>query len=801
MMSVKELLSSSIQGHEGQCLVCYSDLEYPAITPCGHNEVCATCHLRLRFLHEDKKCPMCKSLNPQLIVDSSQDQKLFEEYPLWGNELGQDFVYRQDVGMFFPSLYYHMQIEPLFGFQCLACNEYDGTTPDENVYEQGSQQTKRKTPTPLRALQDHLRNKHRLALCQLCVDHKRDFVSQLPRFTPNQLKHHLQKGDGQGSRGHPLCEFCRPKRFYDLAALHEHLARDHYKCHVCDKQDMPNQYFRNYDSLEKHFQRQHFLCPDPQCRAARFVVFENELDLKGHEISTHGTTSSGSTKIQLEFRYRRANEQAEIQQDVPSAQDFQYGLDGQAFVPDELPDQINTEGAPNEDISHPLHLTRTNELRAHAAQIRRERQMQDMTEAFPSLQGESTSMSATDKLRVGWSQGASARLGRTNQMAPENFPSLPTSSGSGNNKKNNSVSAKLKSGGMASSNRQFAAIRSAAEAAPSSGWIGGASSVVAAPPVSTASFPSLTRSTAQATARSSINRQSDLTQENFPSLAGTTTAPRYTAAENLARKKSAAPFITRAADFPPPPSAKPAPSFVRQQVLGANKKPPAVDNVLEFPPPPSSKEVTVEEIKATLGSVKYKQLRKLTKEFAADSMAPDAYVDHAASLFDQGYADRDFWAFIPTLLGSCPNTSSANKAQRYMEDLRRNQTSLASTASSTATSSRSNGGWTSTPNVAAVPRASVASISSWSSSSTQARPAPPTKRPGSNAWSGGPSSTVARAKQRPGSVAVAAAQQGSEKSTATKFMANEAKQSKKQETKKTKKKQNEELRALAFGGK
>jgi len=795
MTSVEELLSSPIQGHEGQCLVCYSDLEYPTISPCGHNEVCGTCHLRLRFLHNDKKCPMCKTQNEQLIVDSSTNAKQFSEYPLWGNELGGDFKYRQDVGMFFPSQYFYTDIEPLFGHQCLDCNEYDGNTPDDNIYDQQQshqqqQQRKKKPPTPLRALQDHLRNKHRLALCQLCVDHKRDFISQLPRFTPAQLKHHLQKGDGQGSRGHPLCEFCRPKRFYDLAELYSHLARDHYKCHVCEKQGMQNQYFRNYNSLETHFETQHFLCPDAQCRAARFVVFENEIDLRGHEISTHGATSSGSTKIQLEFRYRRQNEGAPLEQDVPTNADFQYGLDGQAFVPEELPDNINSEGAPNEDISHPIHLQRTNELRAHAAQIRSQRAMQEQPEAFPSLQGESVAESGGSALRVGWSEGASRELGRRNQMAQENFPSLPTASG-GNK---NLVRAKLKGSGGMTSNRQFAAMRTAAEA-PSSGWSAGSSAAAAAAaaPMTQSSFPSLTASRSAAHATSALlNRESNLTQDNFPSLGGGTSSARYTAAENLARKKAAAPSFNSANDFLPPPLARPAAKSVRQQVL-APKKPPAVDNVFDFPPPPST-EVTVDEIKATLGSAKYKQLRKLTKEFAADAIAPDAYVDHAASLFEKGYADADFWSFIPTLLGSCPNTSSANKAQRYMDQLRRNQTSV------TASTASSSGGWSSMPPkvTAAAPASRVAATSaaSWSTiSTTHAKPAA-SKSGGTSAWSAGALSTVARAK---GSVSAAAQAHAPKQSTATKSMAKQ--QSKKEETKKAKKKQNEELRALAFGGK
>ena len=65
--------------------------------------------------------------------------------------------------------------------------------------------------------------------------------------------------------------------------LHEHLNKEHYKCHICDKQGKPNQFFKDYTRLERHFDRDHYLCHDGQCLSARFVVFENEIDLRAHE--------------------------------------------------------------------------------------------------------------------------------------------------------------------------------------------------------------------------------------------------------------------------------------------------------------------------------------------------------------------------------------------------------------------------------------------------------------------------------------------------------------------------------------
>jgi hypothetical protein len=73
------------------------------------------------------------------------------------------------------------------------------------------------------------------------------------------------------------------------------------------------------------------------------------------------------------------------------------------------------------------------------------------------------------------------------------------------------------------------------------------------------------------------------------------------------------------------------------------------------------------------------------------------------------------------------------------------------------------------------------------------------------AWGGESSSSVMRAKAKPGTVSMAAAQQEPQRGTATKFMAKESKQEKltgaNSGPKTSKKKQNDELRALAFGGK
>ncbi len=195
---------------------------------------------------------------------------------------------------------------------------------------------KKKRLSGLPTLMSHLQIKQGYALCNLCVDNKRDFVSRLTRYTPCGLKDHVSQGnsDGLGFGGHPMCKICRQ--------LHKHLNREHYKCHMCNKAGKPNVFFMDCTCLERHFDRDHFLCCNPQCLAARFLVFENEINLRRHQACMHGDTSS-NTKIGLEFQIRRDGNKNNAMQDchrqgIPTREDIGYGPNSEAFVPEALPD-------------------------------------------------------------------------------------------------------------------------------------------------------------------------------------------------------------------------------------------------------------------------------------------------------------------------------------------------------------------------------------------------------------------------------------------------------------------------------
>lgn len=773
------------------CLVCYDDLSLTAKLPCNHNEICGVCHLRLRHLHKDKKCPICKTTNEMIVVDSVENQKQYDDYPIYGTELGSQFTFLEDVGIFFPVDYHNETIRPLFGYNCTekGC-DFDGTHM-QSVPDPNAPPTRAKKPlTPFRALQDHLRIAHRRTLCTLCAENNRDFVNRLPRFSPNALKTHMQTGDkGTAFRGHPMCEFCKPTRFYDLNQLHAHLNKDHYKCHLCEAQDLPNQFFKDYRSLERHFDTQHFLCRNPQCLAAKFVAFGNELDLRKHEREVHGV-SSANTKINLEFRVRRANESE--QQQVPSEQDFNYNLDGQVFVPDELPTSQDGEGA---NALHPVHAARTAQLIQQAEALR----VEGAPEAFPTLQSsQANSTGGQGPLNTGWSSTEmQSRFGQQNagEVTEEAFPSLPSAP------KAKAASRVQK---LRTTTSQNQAISSAAN-----GWSSGRS----------APGPSL--------------QENSLTAENFPSLgvSSSSAAVMYPAAAALARQNRRHVNTNSIEEFPSMGAANSAPNSsnsVRDRLFSNNRQGRTHHASNTLNGTAARKSITVEDMKASMGTAKYKQLKRHTKEFASGDLEPDSYVDHCASLFDGGYNDTDFWAFVPALLESFPNQLDASKALNYMDNLKRMRNGALNSEAHRANvppTVKKSSNWNATPSLVPEPRAPSAAASGWTGAASRGttksgqfqqqsrivQPSIPRTVPGKKkaAWNAGTNATVVRAKARPGSVAVAATSQGPQGGSATKFMAKAQKQKSQEQhqpkpsqgnakKKKNKAKKNE-LRQLAFG--
>lgn len=144
-------------------------------------------------------------------------------------------------------------------------------------------------------LHRHVKQKHGKLMCDLCTRNKKVFTHEHELFTFGELRRHEKFGDDHpgaidqsGFKGHPECGFCR-ERFYGDDELYQHCREKHERCHICDRRSPGSQvqYYLNYQMLEKHFEKAHFVCLDAECQANKTNVFESEMDLKAHQLSSH----------------------------------------------------------------------------------------------------------------------------------------------------------------------------------------------------------------------------------------------------------------------------------------------------------------------------------------------------------------------------------------------------------------------------------------------------------------------------------------------------------------------------------
>ena len=132
-------------------------------------------------------------------------------------------------------------------------------------------------------------------MCDLCTRNKKVFTHEHELFTQQELRKHEKFGDDNpgaidqsGFKGHPECGFCS-RRFYGDDELFVHCREAHEKCHICERQQGGGrpQYYLDYNTLEKHFAKDHFLCMEQECLDKKFVVFASQMDLKAHQLESH----------------------------------------------------------------------------------------------------------------------------------------------------------------------------------------------------------------------------------------------------------------------------------------------------------------------------------------------------------------------------------------------------------------------------------------------------------------------------------------------------------------------------------
>lgn len=228
----------------------------------------------MRALYRTKDCPHCRTPAPYVIFTDDPARR-FEDYTdadisSTDDNIGIKYTNEDIVGDTVLLLRYNCPDE--------ICDYAGFGWPD---------------------LHRHVRSTHHKKMCDLCTRNKKVFTHEHELFSEKAHEKHMRHGDDKpgavdqtGFRGHPLCGFCG-ERFYDDDKLYEHCRNKHERCFICDRRDSRQpHYYRNYNELERHFKKDHYICSDRECLEKKFVVFEAELDLKAHQLSEHGNTLS-----------------------------------------------------------------------------------------------------------------------------------------------------------------------------------------------------------------------------------------------------------------------------------------------------------------------------------------------------------------------------------------------------------------------------------------------------------------------------------------------------------------------------
>ncbi|KAG0306096.1 hypothetical protein BGZ97_000884 [Linnemannia gamsii] len=286
-------------GAEHSCFICTENIVIFAVSDCNHR-TCHLCSLRLRALYKTKNCAYCKA-DQGVMIFTRHPEKAFQDYNLTSMA-----YYDRKLNIYFEDQEMYEDTMVLLRFNC----------PDPTCEVA--------CPEGWNQLKSHVKKVHKLMLCDLCVRHKKVFAHEHNLMTASQLMKHFKNGDsGQanqnsaepsGFKGHPECGFCK-ESFYGDDELFEHCKKNHEQCFLCLRRNIRHQYYDKYPDLERHLHSEHYACMDPECLEKKFVVFDSDLDLKGHEAEMHPNSTHGqrnrlrdARKIDISFNYQSASE-------------------------------------------------------------------------------------------------------------------------------------------------------------------------------------------------------------------------------------------------------------------------------------------------------------------------------------------------------------------------------------------------------------------------------------------------------------------------------------------------------------
>lgn len=134
-------------------------------------------------------------------------------------------------------------------------------------------------------LRRHLEQVHQKTFCKICLKGRAIFIREQRIYHIQKLRSHIEHGDPATDRGaeilpHPWCDFCE-EFFFDVQSLEKHLHQLHLTCNLCGDFEK-NRHYKDYNSLEVHFAKSHYLCPYEQCKSKCYVAFRTESEVQVH---------------------------------------------------------------------------------------------------------------------------------------------------------------------------------------------------------------------------------------------------------------------------------------------------------------------------------------------------------------------------------------------------------------------------------------------------------------------------------------------------------------------------------------
>ncbi|XP_047072850.1 E3 ubiquitin-protein ligase hel2-like [Lolium rigidum] len=285
------------------CAVCAEPLQWVAYGVCGHREVCPACVARLRFVLRDHRCCICMTHCPAVFATKALGDRTkligdFSALPaVAGEGKAGEYWYHEATQVWFDDVDQYRTVRALCQFSCTVCKDSAGTGTGSGKKGGGkaSKAKHKKKIGSIEQLKVHLFDHHHLYMCDLCLDGRKVFSCDQKLYTKPQLNKHIKNGDSEvdGSKverrgfvGHPMCGFCKIP-FYGKEELYSHVTREHFSCHICQRQQRGQEYFMTYDELEMHFRSDHFFCEDRECLEKKFIVFQSEAELKRHNAVEH----------------------------------------------------------------------------------------------------------------------------------------------------------------------------------------------------------------------------------------------------------------------------------------------------------------------------------------------------------------------------------------------------------------------------------------------------------------------------------------------------------------------------------